>query len=296
MRQLPSHLRRLVERIQRDEITEYEIYTYLARREKNPERARLLQKIAMDEYRHYNFWRGITGKDMKPSAIKKFFYLLLAGVFPLSFVLKLMEKGETASREKYEYIAKVLPEAVPIVREEHEHELDLLSMIEEDILKYISSVVLGMNDALVEIIGALAGMSQAIRDSTLIAVAAFLTGFAASLSMASAEYLSTKEEMDAGEERAKKPLKAATVTGLSYILVVAILVLPFVFIRNVYLSLGVAVLSALGIIALFNFLVSVVRDRSFWRSFIEMLLILVAVTFVSGVVGWVVREAFGIDI
>lgn len=292
---LPPELRKLIEEIQCDEITEYEIYSSLAHKEKDKEKAKLLQQIANDELRHYNYWKEWTGKDIKPSKTKKIFYLTLAKIMPQSFVLKLMERGEELSQSRYEYVASKLPETAHIIEEERDHETKLLDLIEEDILKYISSVVLGMNDALVEMIGALAGMSQAIKDSGVIAMAAFLTGFAASLSMAAAEYLSTREEVEAGDGH-KSPLKAAIVTGVSYILVVAILVLPFILLNNPLISLGIAVVSAIGIIAFFNFFVSVIRERPFWKSFIEMALILFGVTLISGLVGWIARRLFGIDI
>ncbi len=295
-KELPMDLRKLIETIQRDEITEYEIYSALAQKEKDPQKAELLQQIANDELRHYNYWKEWTGKDIKPSTGKKIFYLSLAKIFPRSFVLKLMERGEELSQERYAYVASKLPETAHIIEEEHDHETKLLDLIEEDILKYISSVVLGMNDALVEMIGALAGMSQAIKDSNVIAMAAFLTGFAASLSMAAAEYLSTREEAATEGVSSKSPLKAAIVTGISYILVVAILVLPFLLLDNTLISLGIAVSSAIAIIAFFNFFVSVIRNRPFWRNFVEMTLILFGVTLISGLVGWAARQLFGIDI
>ncbi len=293
---LPSDLRKLIEEIQKDEITEYEIYTSLARKEKDPEKTKMLNQIANDELRHYSYWKEWTGKDIKPSAGKKLFYLTLAKIFPRSFVLKLMERGEELSQERYEYVASRLPQTAHIIEEERDHETKLLNLIEEDILKYISSVVLGMNDALVEMIGALAGMSQAIKDSSVIAMAAFLTGFAASLSMAAAEYLSTREEAATDEGHTKSPLKAAVVTGISYIFVVAILVLPFLLLDNTLISLSIAVASAIGIIAFFNFFVSVIRERPFWKNFLEMTLILFGVTLISGIVGWGARKIFGIDI
>ena len=55
-------------------------------------------------------------------------------------------------------------------------------------------MVLGLNDALVELTGALAGFTLAFRNTCLIAMAGFITGIAASLSMAASEYLSTKSE------------------------------------------------------------------------------------------------------
>ena len=47
----------------------------------------------------------------------------------------------------YKDVFDVIPEAQMIEEQEQEHEAELLSMIEEDKLNYIGSIVLGLNDA-----------------------------------------------------------------------------------------------------------------------------------------------------
>jgi VIT1/CCC1 family predicted Fe2+/Mn2+ transporter len=85
----------------------------------------------------------------------------------------------------------------------------LISLIDEERLKYVSSMVLGLNDALVELTGALTGLTLALQNPRLIAIVGFITGIAASMSMAASEYLSTKQE-----DTEKNPLKASVYTGL----------------------------------------------------------------------------------
>ena len=58
-------------------------------------------------------------------------------------------------------------------------------------------MVLGLNDALVEFTGALAGYTFALQNTLLVAMTGLITGVAASLSMATSEYLSTKSEENA---------------------------------------------------------------------------------------------------
>ena len=69
-------------------------------------------------------------------------------------------------------------------KSEQEHEAALIELIDEERLRYISSMVLGLNDALVELTGALAGFTFALGNTTTIAMAGFITGSAATLSMA----------------------------------------------------------------------------------------------------------------
>ena len=103
-----------------------------------------------------------------------------------------MEKVEGKAQAIYEEISKYVPAAIDIEKDEKEHERKLIDLIDEERLRYVGSMVLGLNDALVELTGALAGFTLAFRNTRLIAMASFITGIAASLSMAASEYLSTK--------------------------------------------------------------------------------------------------------
>ena len=67
-------------------------------------------------------------------------------------------------------------------------------MIREKQLDYVGSIVLGLNDALVELTGALAGLTLALQNTRLIAIAGLITAIAASFSMAASEYLSNKSD------------------------------------------------------------------------------------------------------
>ncbi len=151
-------------------------------------------------------------------------------------------------------------------------------------LKYVSSIVLGLNDALVELIGILAGLTLALQEVRLIAITGFITGIAASLSMASSEYLSTKEE---GDNR--KPIKAAFYTGLSYFLTVVILTLPYLFFSNVYFCLISSISLSVLIIFLFNFYISKIKKISLQKRFTEMLLVSLGVAFVSFIIGYLIK-------
>ena len=95
-----------------------------------------------------------------------------------------MEKVEGKAQAIYEEISRYIPAAIDIEKDEKEHERKLIDLIDEERLRYIGSMVLCLNDALVELTGALAGFTLAFRNTHLIAMAGFITGIAASLSMA----------------------------------------------------------------------------------------------------------------
>ncbi len=281
--------RQLILSFQENEITEHYIYKALAKRAKGKNKEVLL-KIAEDELKHYKVWESLTKIEVKPNKKKIFFYLFLAFIFGITFAIKLMESGEQKAEEAYSQLKDTVPEAADIMKDEDEHEKMLINMIEEERLSYIGSMVLGLNDALVELTGSLAGFTLALQNSKVIGVAGFILGIAASLSMAASEYLSQKSE------EGKNPLKAAIYTGLAYVVVVLILVLPYFIIPHYLLALILAIINVIIIIYLFTFFVSVVQEKPFKPLFIEMLSISMGVAVISFIIGIMARKFLGIDI
>ncbi len=273
------------------EITEYHLYQRLAGCAKNPKNKETLLTIASEELRHCNQLRELTKRDVQPAKMRLLLFYWLARLFGLTFALKLMEKGEERAQANYKMHLNQIPILQQIFRDEADHEDKLIAMIEEEYLDYVGSVVLGLNDALVELTGALAGLTLAFQNGRLIAVTGVIVGVAAALSMAASEYLSTK-----AEATGKHPLKSAAYTGLAYIVTVLLLVLPYLLLGPPLLSLLVMLGLSVGIIALFNFYVAVALDRSFWRQFAEMAAISFGVATVSFGLGYFVRTVFGIEV
>ncbi len=286
-----EEIKKIIKQMQKNEITEYYIYTRIARRLKNERDREILKKIATQEKAHAEIWGKYTGVKVKPSKIKIFFYRLLSALLGYTFTLKILERGEDKAQKNYSVLIGDIPEAEKIIKEESEHEHELISMLNEERLNYVGSIVLGLNDALVELSGALAGLSFALSDSRIISLTGLITGIAASLSMAASEYLSAKAE---GREN---PLKSALYTGVAYIITVGILILPFIlFADNRRLALGVMLFSVIFIIFVFNFYISVAKDLSFKKRFFQMSAISLGVALISFAIGLLVKGAFGIDV
>lgn len=286
-----EEIKKIIKQMHKNEITEYYIYTRIARRLKNERDREILKKIATQEKAHAEIWGKYTGVKVKPSKIKIFFYRLLSALLGYTFTLKILERGEDKAQKNYSVLIGEIPEAEKIIKEESEHEHELISMLNEERLNYVGSIVLGLNDALVELSGALAGLSFALSDSRIISLTGLITGIAASLSMAASEYLSAKAE---GREN---PLKSALYTGVAYIITVGILILPFIlFADNRRLALGVMLFSVIFIIFVFNFYISVAKDLSFKKRFFQMSAISLGVALISFAIGLLVKGAFGIDV
>jgi len=289
--QLSEKVRRQILQFQQTEITEHHIYKRLAKRINSPENAKILEQIAEDELRHYNGWKQYTKQDIEPRWFFVWFYYIVSMLFGFTFGVKLMEMGEEAAQGNYAAIRAEIPEAEKYEREEDAHEEQLINMLDEERLQYAGSVVLGLNDALVELTGALAGLTLALQNVKLIALSGLITGIAASMSMAASEYLSTRSE-----NTNKHPVRAAIYTGIAYISTVTLLVLPYLLFENYYLDLAIALTTAVIIIAVFNYYISVAKGESFRARFLEMAGLSLSVAAFSFVIGYFIRKWLGIDV
>ncbi len=288
---LSPEMRQKLLAFQRVEITENHIYSRLAGTVKSVENRRVLERIAADEMRHYEQWRTYTKENVAPDhwAISKYFWI--SRILGFTFGVKLMENAEDKAQGGYEQLLALIPEAEAIMKDEQEHETALLGMLDEERLRYTGSMVLGLNDALVELTGALAGLTLALRDAKLIALTGSVTGIAAALSMAASSYLSTKSE-----ETTKNPLKASVYTGVAYILTVLVLIFPYLVLANYFVSLACTLVAAIGIIAAFNYYISVARSEPFKSRFLEMAGLSLGVAAFSFLVGFLLRTLFGVDV
>ncbi|WP_276965567.1 VIT1/CCC1 transporter family protein [Bacteroides graminisolvens] len=275
---------------QEDEITSSIVYAKLAHIVKDSENKKTLLQIAAEEKAHYEILKRHTGKEVAPNRWRIFKYYWLARILGLTFAIKLMEKEERDAQEVYARYPEY-PELEKLGRDEEVHEQKLIGLINEEKLEYMGSVVLGLNDALVEFTGALAGFTLALSNAPLIALTGSITGIAAALSMASSEYLSTKSE----DGDSKHPVKAAVYTGIAYIITVVALVAPFIFIENVLIALGLMLVMALTIIALFNYYYAVARGESFKKRFLEMAILSFTVAGISFLIGYALKTLTGID-
>ncbi|MBI5943072.1 MAG: VIT1/CCC1 transporter family protein [Chloroflexi bacterium] len=289
--QISEKVRQQVILFQQTEITEYQIYKRLAKRIKSEENAKILDQIAEDELRHYKGWKEYTQEEVQPRWFFVWFYYIVSIVFGFTFGVKLMEMGEEAAQGNYAAVASEIPEAAKYQSEENAHEEQLIGMLDEERLQYAGSVVLGLNDALVELTGALAGLTLALQNTKLIALSGLITGIAASLSMAASEYLSTRSE-----KTSKHPVRAAVYTGIAYIITVTLLILPYLLFENYYMDLVISLTTAVIIIAVFNYYISVAKGESFRERFVEMAGLSLSVAAFSFVIGYFIRQWLGVEI
>ncbi|MCK5759372.1 MAG: VIT1/CCC1 transporter family protein [Clostridiales bacterium] len=275
---------------QQDEIDAHYIYALVADFIKDKHNSDIIRLISKDELKHYHRLKSLTGISLKPRKRKIKFFTFIIRVFGITFGIKLLEKGESNAVSDYSSIDKNISFMDEMIADEQRHEKELIDMLDEDRLNYMGSVVLGLNDALVELTGALAGFTFAFQDTRLIALTGLITGISASFSMAASEYLSTRH--DGGDNA----LKSSIYTGVAYIFTVMFLIMPFLILSNPFISLGVTIGVAVLIIFLFNYYVSVAKDYNFRKRFMEMALISIGVAGISFLIGMLVKQFIGVDL
>jgi VIT1/CCC1 family predicted Fe2+/Mn2+ transporter len=279
----------------RNELTESAVYSKLASIEKNPKNREILLAISADEASHARVIGSILQCKGEPHRLKVAWIVLCAKVFGLTFVLKLMERGEDSAADTYREVTESYPQIAAIAHDEERHESELIGMLDDERLKNMGAIVLGLNDALVELTGALAGFTFAIGNPVRIAKLGLITGLAASMSMAASAFLSARADEQAGntsdadEDDSSGAVKTAIYTGAAYVLTVFILVAPYAFFASATIALAVMLLLAFGIIAFFNFYLSVARETSFRRGFFVMAGISTLVALISYGFGYLLR-------
>ncbi|WP_292426373.1 VIT1/CCC1 transporter family protein [Methanoregula sp.] len=290
--QLTEEILNKISALQRNEITEHHIYLKIAEVTPEPHNREVLTRIATEEYNHYTIWKQYTAKEIAPNMLRVLFYYFIARLLGMTFAVKLMEGVEQGAQTRDEMLLVAIPEMQSMLANEATHERELIALIDEERLKYVGSVVLGLNDALVEFTGTLAGLTFAIQNSQIIAVAGLITGVAASLSMAASEYLSQRSEGTTGTS----PKKAALYTGATYIVTVALLILPFLILQSPYLALVFTLIGAVLVIFVFTFYISVAKDLPFWKRFAEMAAISLGIAAISFVIGLLIRVMLNVNI
>ena len=282
----------IIKKMQQSELTESVIYERIAKFAKGEENKQTLLRLSQEERAHNEIWKKYTGLSMKPEKLKVLKYTLIARIFGFTFAVKLMENGEGNAQEEYKQLATDVPESIHIREQEEEHEQALLAMLDEERLQYVGSMVLGLNDALVELTGSLAGFTFAMQNTRLIALSGLIIGISATFSMASSEFLAARSE---GRDDA---LKSCTYTGIAYLITVILLIAPYLVCSNEQFILALVCMLAIVvlIIAGFTYYTSVAQDQPFKSRFLEMAVISISVAVISFFVGVLAKRFLGVDL
>jgi len=282
----------------KDEFADYAVYKRLSelRFEKTHGFSKTLSRLAGMEYRHYVFWKKYC-PDRKPTASKLKVYqiVLIRLILGVTFAVRYLERDETKTIKKYKEVAGLIPRGdvrrfKEMIADEEEHEREFESQFNEPHIKYISFIVLGLADALVEIAGIHAGSLGIYNSTELAGLAGIIAGAAASIAMASAAYAQAKAGFKGSAAM------SAVYTGISYFVTAVILATPY-FLTKVMLDALLASLTfAIALIAFISFYGAVISGAVFKKDFIEITSIMFGATIALYLLGTAIRYFTGMTI
>jgi len=274
----------------RDEYTDGAVYKMLSRRERNPSFKKALEDLAKGEQSHYEFWKYYT-PDFAASVngLKVYFTLILRVILGLTFTMKFLERHEEALHQRYRGMLTRIPPSdkarfeAMLEEEEHQEEL-LMGEIHEGRVKYMSFIVLGLADAVVEISGIHAGSLGIFNRTEFAGLAGVVAGMAASIAMASAAYAQAKQGFEGSAKW------SAIYTGVSYMITAIFLALPYFLTASMVTALGASLTVGVILVAMMTYYDTIISARKFKRQFAEIAGIIFAATLVLYIVGTLIRD------
>lgn len=214
-------------------------------------------------------------------------------IFGLTFTLKFLERHEKKVIAEYRRIVEELSGGdkttlLNIIEEEEQHEKALVEQIDERMVRYLSFIVLGLADAIVEITGVHAGFLGVTSSTLLAGIAGLVVGFAAAISMGSAAYLQAKHQTSSN------PVASAFITSVAYLSAVALLASPYFVLGVMLHAFSGSIAVATALIFLFTLYGAVVGERSFPKEFTESVALTLGTAFATFLFGDFIGRFFGV--
>jgi VIT1/CCC1 family predicted Fe2+/Mn2+ transporter len=303
-----------------DELFDLSLYRALHRVAPADLRAVLEQLIPI-ETRHYGFWQEFFGLTLdRLDLARRLKLALLVGLARLlgaAGIHLILEAIEVYGVRKYlavwrQYEGGPLGEAVRgILEDEFKHE-DAVVMAEAERRlnpQRVRDIFLGLNDGLVEILGAVSGFFGAFANATTVLVAALMVGVAGALSMGAGAYLAGSSEAevrdtevrrrrflgepDATEGLGDTPLASGVRVGVSYVIGAVVPVLPVLFGARTLLP---SLLVAGGVIVVVSAILAFLSGMNVKRRILMNIAIIAAAVAISYVLGLIAQSVWGISV
>ncbi|ADY74026.1 protein of unknown function DUF125 transmembrane [Desulfurobacterium thermolithotrophum DSM 11699] len=191
------------------ELSDSFLYEKLAKKEKDARRKEELLRISQIEKVHADFRksvlekRGIEPPDFKLSG-KVSLLLKITSLIPPALIVSLFEFYESSTvREYYKFLKsselseEEKEQLKKIIVDEIEHESFFRSVVKEFDPSRVRDLVFGMNDGLVEILGAVSGFSAVYPDRPeIVGLSGLIVGFAGAASMGIGAFISSKSQKE----------------------------------------------------------------------------------------------------
>ena len=210
---MDTALAQLAQDFYQDEIRDHVTYLALADNERDPELRAVLSRIAGTELGHSRFWkafletRGLPAPERAPGRVRLALLRLLQRLLNPALLVSVLELGESDAAVNYLECLRTAPmsehekaELRRIVLDEIEHEVTFRDKLSKLGLGNVRDYVLGINDGLVEILGAVAGLSAVYAGNPLIVgVSGLVVGVAGAMSMGIGAFVSVRSQREVNQ-------------------------------------------------------------------------------------------------
>ena len=311
---------RLGRRLVLDELFDLSLYRALHRIAPAPQRA-ILEQLIPIETRHHAFWQEFFKLDLPRldwgRRLKLWLMVGVARLFGAPAIHLILEAIEVFGVRKYltvwrRYEHGPLGTAVrEVLEDEFKHE-DAVVMAEGERQispQRVRDIFLGLNDGLVEILGAVSGFFGAFANATTVLVAGVMVGVAGALSMGAGAYLAGSSEAEVRGTDARRrrflgepepptdpsdtPIRSGMRVGLSYVVGAVVPVLPVAFGARTLLP---SLIVAGGVIVLVSTILAFLSGMVVRRRIALNLGIIAAAVLISYVIGLIAKAAWGITV
>jgi VIT1/CCC1 family predicted Fe2+/Mn2+ transporter len=318
MKPVSVHDPQLAKTLVLDELFDLSLYKAL-RQVTQPDVHHTLDELITVETTHLAFWKhffGLTIEELNLGRrLKLSLLMFVCKLFGSTAVHLVLEAIEVHGVRKYlalwrEYQGQPLGEALRgILMDEFKHEDVLVTALTDRKInaEKIRNIFLGLNDGLVEILGAVSGFFGAFGEATMVLIAASTTAVAGALSMAAGAFLALNSEKEVKTTEIAKiiflgeasevipmeesPIGSALVVGTAYIAGAIVPVLPVIFgATSALFSVLTAGLMVIVVSTILSFLSGMDVTR---RIFLNLALITIAVSVTYGI-GVFAKHLWGI--
>lgn len=268
------------------------IYAALAANEHVPEFKSVLERLSTLAKEQSDFWRekvGDTGNSVPtrvpPVALYRVMRTLLGVTLTTKYIFG--RRAERMDMYKSYCTTCTVDDDYASIEQFIDEMNSVIENIEEERVKFFSNIILGFNDALIELTGVLVGFSFAMRDPTLIMIGGIITGISASMSMAASAFLQARHE------KGRSPTKAAFFTGTSYFVISALLVLPFALFESIFTALAAMFAIVVVLIMGVSFYSAILLERRYAPQLLEVLALSLGVSTVAFFIGQALNALIG---
>ena len=285
-----------------------------------PELQKVLEELAAVEVRHFAFWQDFFQLELpnigRLRRLKFWFIVLVCRIFGAPAIDLVLEAIEVYGVRKYldvweRYKSGPLGKAVRgVLEDEFGHEDLVVTRVKERILNpdRVRNIFLGVNDGMVEILGAVSGFFASFGQNALVLVAGLTTAVAGAISMGAGAYVAMSSESEVRKTQDEKArfmgetgsvlrresvLKSGLIVGISYFIGSSFPLLPVIFGAKTALPSVICGGSMILLVSVTLAFLSGMDIRK--RTMTNLVLITLAVV-ITYMIGTLVRTLLGIQI